>query len=234
MQAAIISNTSEASAVRFANKTAIVVDVLRASSTIITALSAGASNITPVETVIEARSMQQNGDLLGGDRFCRKIPGFELGISPSEYTNCAIAGQRIILTTTNGTRAIYKSMRAEHLLVGALLNAAACAQAAIELRKDIIIVCAGAHDEFAIEDGLGAGLILHRLTELYQGDLELDDLGWAMVALYRDRAKHLRETLYSGMTGRKLVKLGLSADIDACAAADSFATVPRLHGTIIV
>ena len=75
------------------------------------ALSAGASCVIPAETVMEARALQRPGDLLGGERFCRKIAGFDLGNSPEEYTEQIVAGKRIVLTTTNGTRAIHKSMQ---------------------------------------------------------------------------------------------------------------------------
>ena len=78
---------------------------LRATSTMITALQAGASGIYPVETVLEARTLQREGDLLAGERFCRKIPGFDLGNSPEDFTPEAVKDRRIVLTTTNGTRA---------------------------------------------------------------------------------------------------------------------------------
>lgn len=160
MQVQVISSVNEASSARFHHKTAIIIDVLRATSTIVTAIAAGASCIIPAETVMEARALQRPGDLLGGERFCRKIAGFDVGNSPEEYTEQAVAGKRIILTTTNGTRAIHKSMRADHVLTASLLNAEACARAAIELRRDVVILCAGSHDEFAIEDGLCAALYL--------------------------------------------------------------------------
>jgi len=233
MQVAVISSASEASAARFANKTAIVIDVLRASSTIITALSAGAASITPTETVMEARTLQRDGELLGGERFCRKIVGCDLGNSPQEYSRQAVSGKNIVLTTTNGTRAIHKSLRAEHILIGALINATACAHTAVDLRKDVMIVCAGSHDEFVIEDGLGAGLILQRILDYSQGEVEFDDFGAAMLALWRDSSASLKETLYAGMTGRKLAKLGMGEDIEACSAVDSIAAVPRLNGSLL-
>ncbi|MGO4375029.1 2-phosphosulfolactate phosphatase [Paenibacillus sp. MCAF20] len=107
MQVQVISSVNEASSAKFHHKTAIIIDVLRATSTIISAIEAGASCVLPAETVMEARALQKPGDLLGGERFCRKIAGFDLGNSPDEYSEQNVAGKRVILTTTNGTRDRY-------------------------------------------------------------------------------------------------------------------------------
>lgn len=234
MQVQVISSVNEASSGRFHHKTAIIVDVLRATSTITTAIAAGALCIIPAETVMEARALQRPGDLLGGERFCRKIAGFDLGNSPEEYTEQVVAGRRIVLTTTNGTRAIHKSMRADHVLTASLLNAAACARLAIELRRDIVILCAGSHDEFAIEDGLCAGLLLDKLHLLSNLPVEMDDFGTAMLALYRNRSAQMKETLVHGMSGKRLVKLGMKRDIDSCASVDIYQDVPRLSGDLLI
>lgn len=230
MQVQVISSVNEASSARFHQKTAIIIDVLRATSTIITAIAAGALCIIPAETVMEARALQRPGDLLGGERFCRKIAGFDLGNSPDEYTEQVVAGKRIVLTTTNGTRAIHKSMRADNVLTASLLNAEACARLAVDLRRDVVILCAGSHDEFAIEDGLCAGLVLDKLHSLSHVTVEMDDFGAAMLALYRNRSAQVKETIMNGMTGKKLLKMGMKKDIEACSAIDIYHEVPRLNG----
>lgn len=234
MRVQVISSVNEASSARFHHKTAIIVDVLCASSTIVSALASGSSGIVPVETVMEARAARQEGDLLGGERFNRKIPGFDLGNSPEEYCSTAVKDRRIILTTTNGTRAIQKSSKADYVLTGALLNATACAKAAMELRRDIVILCAGSNDEFALEDGLCAGLLLERIQTLSGKVLELDDFGHAMLSLYCDRSQVIRETLHHGTTGKKLLKLGLRRDVDSCAIIDRYNEVPRLFGDTLI
>jgi 2-phosphosulfolactate phosphatase len=230
MQVQVISSVNEASTAKFHHKTAIIIDVLRATSTIVTAIASGALCVVPAETVMEARALQRAGDLLGGERFCRKIAGFDLGNSPEEYTEQVVAGKRIILTTTNGTRAIHKSMRADHVLTASLLNAEACARAAVELRRDVVILCAGSHDEFAIEDGLCAGFVLEKLQAFSPVAIEMDDFGSAMLGLYRNRSAQIRETMMNGITGRKLIKLGLRKDIEACSFIDIYQDVPRLNG----
>ncbi|MFF2887713.1 2-phosphosulfolactate phosphatase [Paenibacillus sp. NPDC057967] len=234
MHVQVISSVNEACSANFHHKTAFVIDVLRATSTIVTALSAGASSIVPAETVMDARSLQRPEDLMGGERFCRKIAGFDLGNSPKEYHADAVRGRRIILTTTNGTRAIHKSTKAENIIAASLLNAAAAAKYALHLQRDIVILCAGSHDEFAIEDGLCAGLLIEELMKLRGGNMELDDFGLAMHALYRDRAADILETLLQGQSGKRLLKLGLRDDIEACARVNVLDAVPCLSGDRLV
>ncbi|MFF2482042.1 2-phosphosulfolactate phosphatase [Paenibacillus sp. NPDC058071] len=234
MQVQVISSVNEACSAKLYHKTAIIVDVLRASSTIVAALAAGAAGVIPVETVMDARAAHQPGDLLGGERFGRKIPGFDLGNSPEEYNIETVCNRRILLTTTNGTRAIQKSMRADHVLTGSLLNASACAKAAYELRRDIVILCAGSNDEFAVEDGICAGLLLERLRTLSTAPLELDDFGVAMLALYNDRSQHIAQTLQIGTAGKRLAKLGYKRDVEWCAEIDRYSEVPILRGDTLI
>ncbi|GFN30533.1 2-phosphosulfolactate phosphatase [Paenibacillus xylaniclasticus] len=230
MQVGVIASVNEARTDRFTHRTAIVIDVLRATSTMVAALEAGVAGIIPTETVLEAKALHRPGDLLGGERFCRKITGFDLGNSPQEYKAEMVKGKRLVLTTTNGTRAVMKSLRADNVLAGAIVNAAACARTIVELRRDAILLCAGSHDEFAVEDGLCAGLLLDRLEALIGQPVETDDLGIAMLAFYRERRNAIAETVSSGMTGRRLIKMGLGSDIDWCSTVDSSSIVPRLNG----
>lgn len=230
MQVQVISSVNEACSTRFHHKTAIIVDVLRSTSTIITALASGATGVIPIETVMEARAAQHSGDLLGGERFGRTIPGFDLGNSPDDYTRSKVKDRRIIMTTTNGTRAFHKSTKADYVLTAALLNASACAKAAIELRRDVVILCAGSHDEFAIEDGLCAGLMLDKLQTFLGLPLEMCDFSLAMLSLYRDRADHLKDSLQTSSAGKRLIKLGLKRDVETCSLIDIYKDVPRLYG----
>lgn len=233
MHVRVISNVAEASSVNFVHRTAVVIDVLRATSTIATALAMGAECVMPIETVLDAKAMRKAGDLLGGERFCRVIPGFDLGNSPEEYNRKRVEGKRILLTTTNGTRAIHKAMRADCVLAGAFVNAAACASAVVSLKRDAVLVCAGSHDEFALEDGLCAGCLLHLMQGLTER-LETDDFGEAMLGLYESKRGCIPETLRQCSGGRKLIKLGYERDVAFCSAEDAFACVPRLSGDRMV
>ncbi|REK77354.1 2-phosphosulfolactate phosphatase [Paenibacillus paeoniae] len=234
MHVQVISSVNEACSANFHHKTAIVIDVLRATSTIVTALAAGAASIVPAETVMDAKSLQWPEDLLGGERFCRKIAGFDLGNSPKEYSENTVRGRRIIVTTTNGTRAIHKSTKADHVIAASLLNGEAAAKYALELRRDVVLLCAGSHDEFAIEDGLCAGLLIEELIKQHHDTVEVDDFGQAMHALYRDRSPWILRTLLQSQSGKRLVKLGLKEDVEDCAHMNTLDAVPFLLGERLI
>lgn len=234
MQIEVISSVNEARADRFTHRTAIVIDVLRASSTMVAALEAGAPGIFPVETVLEARALQRPGDLLAGERFCRKIPGFDLGNSPDDFTPDTLRSRHVVLTTTNGTRAVHKAMRADYILAGALANASACARAAAELRRDIVLLCAGNHDDFALEDGLCAGLLIEHLQKHCSSVVETNDFGTAMLGLYKNSSNRVIETVAGASTGKRLIKMGFGRDVQRCSQVDVSTVVPRLQGDMIV
>ncbi|NOU72219.1 2-phosphosulfolactate phosphatase [Paenibacillus sp. LMG 31458] len=230
MHIEVVANIGEARSDEFLHKTVIVVDVLRATSTIITALMNGCKAIVPVETVLKAKELFREGDLLGGERFCKKIPGFDFGNSPLEYTEAAVQGKRIILTTTNGTRGIQKAMKADHVLAGALLNSKACARAAVDFKRDTVILCAGTQDVFSLEDGLCAGLILEELSILL-GDknMAFNDFGMAMRGCYLQSKDTLFETILASSNGKKMNKSGFQADLVLCAKANTTDQVPILE-----
>lgn len=233
MQVEVISSVNEACSGKLQHRTAIVVDVLRATSCIATALASGASCVIPAETVQDAKNMISDGDIAGGDRFCKKIAGFPYGNSPSEYSGEEIAGKRVILTTSNGTRALRKAMRADHVLAASLLNAESCARLALELRRDVVILCAGSQDSFAVEDGLCAGLLLNSLRTMTD-NVDADDFGAAMESLYRDRADKITETLMESGTGKRLLRLGLKEDIISCGQVNRLQVAPYLYGDRLV
>ncbi|SDO09554.1 2-phosphosulfolactate phosphatase [Paenibacillus sp. yr247] len=235
MHIEVVANIGEARSDDFLHKTVIVVDVLRATSTIITALINGCKAIVPVETVLKAKELYHEDDLLGGERFCKKIPGFDFGNSPLEYTREAVQGKRIILTTTNGTRGIQKAMKADQVLAGALLNSRACAKAAIDFKRDTVIVCAGTQDVFSLEDGLCAGLILEEIAlEIGEKNVVINDFGLAMRGCYLKTKDSLYETLLTCCNGKKMTKLGFQADIVWCAKPNITDQVPVLEGDQMV
>ena len=139
---AVIPSVNETSAEDLVGKTAVVIDVLRATSTIITALQYGCEGVIPVETVYQAKERQLEGTYLGGERNGKKIPGFDLGNSPFEYMSPELRGKKVILTTTNGTRAIQKSSKASCVVAAALLNVRAAARYCLSLKRDIAVICA--------------------------------------------------------------------------------------------
>lgn len=231
MHVDVIASVNEARSDDFVHKTTIVIDVLRATSTIITALAYGCKEVLPVETVQQARACQQPGDWLGGERFCKKIAGFNAGNSPYEYMDENIRDKKVVLTTTNGTRAIQKSSKSTHILAGAFINASDCVAIALSLRKDIVLLCAGAQDVFALEDGLCAGLFVEEL--MLRSDplqpLQVNDFGFAMHSAYLQHKDNMVHTLMNCVGGRKLSKLGFSTDVEYCAGMNTVPVVPIVN-----
>ncbi|MDP5275677.1 2-phosphosulfolactate phosphatase [Chengkuizengella axinellae] len=234
MQIEIVPNVNEARSDNFINKTVIVIDVLRATSSIVTALENGSEGIIPVETVSEAKSFNIKNELLSGERYCKKITGFDLGNSPLEFLNHDMNGKRIIMTTSNGTRAIQKSHKAAHVIAGTILNASQCAKKAIELKRDIVLMCAGTQDKFSLEDGLCAGLIIHELNQLQEEEIQLSDFSSAMYLSFLQAKNELQKTILNCSNGKKLCKMGLKEDVIFCTKQNEYSVVPILRDNIMV
>lgn len=219
---------------------AIVIDVLRASTTIITALAHGAARVRAVRTVGEARALAgQPGVLLGGERGGRPIDGFDLGNSPSEYTRQRMAGRDVVITTTNGTAALHACQDAAAILMGAVVNRSAVATAALRLAagdQAVHLVCAGTDGDVTEEDLLGAGAILDAAIRLGADEhKDFDGPARAAVADFRavagsdgDPAAALACVFATSIGGRNLIALGMEDDLSPAAQIDSLPVVPRL------
>ena len=204
--------------------TGIVVDVLRATSTIAQALAAGYRRVLCCGEVEEARALREElGEgLLAGERMCVRIPGFDLGNSPSEFVDAA--GETVILSTTNGTRALVTAAaRCERVFAGSLLNLDAVIRAALEAEEDVAIFCAGVKGEFVMDDAYVAG----RLVEALDGD------GTDAATAARRLADSFADAvagLGASQSARNLVGAGLEADIAWCARESVLDVVPRFVG----
>jgi 2-phosphosulfolactate phosphatase len=225
-----------------ARSTVVVIDVLRATSTICQALAAGAVEVVPFreipETLAAAASVGRHQVVLGGERHGTRIDGFDLGNSPSEYTPTTVGGRRVLFTTTNGTRAMHHARTAGRVLLASFLNLSA-AVASIEKAPRIDIVCAGTGGQETLEDILAAGAIVDKLLTSTSASCQLNDAAtraareWRLLVgkaeltgrpIREQLAIKLRETL----GGRNLVQAGLERDLDDCAAIDTFSIVPVL------
>ena len=205
---------------------AVVVDVLRATSTITQALEAGYRRVLCCEGVEEARDLRdaRGEGVLGGERLAVIIPGFDLGNSPSEYL--APRGETVILTTTNGTRAIVAAAtRCGRVLAGSLLNLEAVTAAAKEAGEDVTIVCAGREGGFVLDDAYCAG----RMVELLGG--ERTDSAEAAARLARSFVC-AEEGLAASSSAENLRVNGLAVDIAWCARESVCSVVPRLAGIV--
>jgi len=204
--------------------TGIVVDVLRATSTIAQALSSGHDRVLCCAEIEEAQALRssEGHGLLAGERKCVRIPGFDRGNSPSEFAEGD--GETVILTTTNGTRALVTATLAcERVLAASLLNLDAVVAAAREQDDDVAIFCAGVKGEFALDDAYVAG----RVVELLGG--ESTDAAAAAVRLTSSFAS-AEAGLRASQSARNLVDAGLEEDIAWCARESVLEVVPRVVG----
>jgi 2-phosphosulfolactate phosphatase len=215
---------------------AVVIDVLRASTTIVTALAHGAASVLPVLGVSDAKAAAASGGrLLGGERGGVRIEGFDLGNSPLEYTADRVGGRSVVITTTNGTAALHACRDAREILIGAIVNRAAVAETIRRLAGDceqVHLVCAGTEGTVSGEDVLAAGAILDAASDAGPGDV-LDPAALAARAFFRrvaaggDVPAALVAEFRRSPGGVNLVDLGMQADLPACAAIDSLPLVPR-------
>ena len=246
MKVTIIPTAQQAQGINFSGKTAIVIDVLRATSVITTALDNGAREVIPVCTVEEAENLYTNSDatttLRGGERNAVKIEGFDLSNSPLEYKKKTVEGKTIILTTTNGTNAINNINGANEVVLACFRNAAAVVSViarrndeAIQkdsalsglprfARNDVVIVCAGTEGRFSLDDGLCAGMIIELLKQ--QTEVETDDLGLLLTHYYINSKANLLGALSGCYHLKRLFTLGFYDDIKFCLETDCVTTVP--------
>jgi 2-phosphosulfolactate phosphatase len=232
MRIDVVSSVNEAHSEDFVNKTVLVIDVLRSTSNMAAALMNGCRAILPAETIQNAKKLQKPGDLLGGERNCRKIPGFDLGNSPFDYTESIVRGKRVVMTTTNGTRALQKAAKAQYILACSLLNGPSCCRAAIGYQRDIVILCAGTRDEFSLEDGLCAGKLVTELKSS-KPDAEVGDFGTAM-EFFAGGVKDTAGLLLGSSNGKRLCRLGYREDVLFCADWNRYDIVPVMNGGQLV
>jgi 2-phosphosulfolactate phosphatase len=204
------------------DKTVVVIDVLRSSTSICASLLAGA------RAVIPTAGLGADSAVLAGERNGVRIENFQYGNSPAEFSPETVGGKNVILCTTNGTSVFGLVVRAGLVLSGALVNVSSVAEALALQKKDTVIVCSGREGGFSIEDTLCGGMIIDALRQKHGCDLILNDAGSLARLLYRDRETSLKEAIAQGEHGRFLTSLGMSADVDLCSRIDIMPVLPVL------
>ncbi len=222
----VIPTAKDANAQNVGSDTAVIIDVLRATSVMVTALNNGAEKIVPVLTVEDAFSIKSSCPdvILGGERKAEKIEGFDFGNSPLSYTPATVAGKTIVMTTTNGTRAILNSESAKNRYIACFLNARQVARQLKE-HQHIVFICSGADDCFTLEDALCAGYIIH-LMKLQEPDLHLSDFAIAMMSMYTATSFDVRSIASAGRHYQVLKGKGYLDDLDYCFSALPQARIP--------
>lgn len=218
-----------------AGSTVVVVDILRATTTIAYALAAGAAKVVPLLEVDRALAMKSEigaAGVLGGERGGKKIPGFDLGNSPGEYTRNSVGGKTVLFTTTNGTRALEMCRQASRVLLGSFANFSSVCREVAELER-LDILCAGTDSQITREDVLFAGAViddLHRRggTVLTNDQADIACDAWRAATLDFGGPKPLAEFLRASTGGRNLIEIGHERDIEIAAQIDKFEVLPEL------
>jgi 2-phosphosulfolactate phosphatase len=206
---------------------AVVIDVLRATTVITQAIASGAAEVVVCGEIDQVRAMGNESPkpLLCGERACKPIDGFDLGNSPSEYNRERVGGKRLVMTTTNGTRAAIAAVGFDTIYAASFNNLASVVSALAD-EVEISILCAGTDGEVTDEDLLLAGAILDRLS--YTGEDRSAGESLTLWRTFQASRKSLAEYLGSTLGGRNLITAGYQDDIVFCAQIDSTTALPKV------
>lgn len=215
-------------------RTVVVLDVLRATTTIAVALDRGARAVLPAASTEEALRIAQNLErddvVLAGERKSQRIPGFTLGNSPLEFTAEAVQGKTVVLTTTNGTPALISAQGAREVIAGAAVNFGVVVErcrAALAQHGELVILCAGRERQFALEDAFAAGRLAKVL--LPEGGLRavgVNDGALAALELARHYGERWLRAFRASSHGRELATLGFREDVRVCALENTHPILP--------
>ncbi|WP_459195871.1 2-phosphosulfolactate phosphatase [Wukongibacter baidiensis] len=224
----VIDSVKEVNCERISGRNVVVIDVLRATSTIVTAMANKACCVIPVEHIEEAwetyNKEAKDVAILGGERDAKIIKGFHFGNSPLLYTEENVKGKKVVLTTTNGTRTIKACAEAEKLYIASFLNARAVANQLIKDKEDVAIVCSGTYEKYSMDDALCAGMITSLIAS--QADINTTDLGWTVKELYEAYEKDIHEILKKCSHYKRLEANGFTEDLRYCLQRDIYDIVP--------
>lgn len=212
-------------------KIVVVVDVFRASSTIVAALAHGICEIRTFSQLEECLAMKEEGYLISGERDGLTVAGFEMGNSPLAYLSGQYAGRKLAMTTTNGTQAIHHSAGALEILIGAFPNLTATARYIQTQEKDVLIHCAGWKGRFNLEDSLYAGALVESLMNTHQAE---EDGALAMRTLYGKEKNNLSQFLLQASHAKRLQNHQIISDIDFCLSIDLYDLVVKLQNGVLI
>ena len=209
-----------------------VIDVLRASTTIAVALSNGARAIIPMESpddaVTRSKQFERGAVRLAGERRMLKMDGFDLGNSPAEHTREAVESKTVLLSTTNGTKALLAVQGARDVVVASYVNLSAVSamlRTALRGGADITLVCAGQDRQFALEDAACAGRYVHAVSKRLT-NLDMNDAAFSASLIDKKFGDNLVRLFDTAAHGRALAAAGFAEDLVACARVDSYPVIP--------
>ena len=208
------------------NKVVVIIDIFRATSVICTALNNGITEVIPISDLSQLNEFDSNNFLIAAERDGKIVDGFKFGNSPLHYhNNPHILGKKLVLTTTNGTRAINLSKNeAESVIIASFLNITAVSDFLKKQQKDILILCSGWKGKISLEDTLFAGLMLEKLVKL--GFKSESDSSFLSRQLYNDSRTNLIKFALQSSHKKRTENLGIDKDLKFCLQLDVFDNVP--------
>jgi 2-phosphosulfolactate phosphatase len=211
----------------------VVIDVLRATSSICVAFENGAEKIVPVAKIDDCQAYRKNGFLIAGERNGEKLDGFDFGNSPFNYMGAQVKGKSIALTTTNGTQAIDAAKHSYKLVIGSFLNIGVLQHWLLEQNKNVLFLCAGWKNKFNLEDTLFAGAVATYLKA--SGAFMADcDSAIAAIHLYEMAQHDLFKFLENSSHRRRLERLKIEKDIEFCLMQNLVKVIPVLENGALV
>lgn len=214
------------------DRVVVVVDILRATSCMVTALAHGVQSIRPFADLEECRAMKAHRYFTAGERNGEKLEGFDFGNSPFEYMIEKLKGQKIAFTTTNGTQAIAKSQGAKQIIIGSFLNLTAVTEYLKQGNDSVLVVCAAWKGKVNLEDTLFAGALVENLKDHIEPDC---DAPLAAQRLYNLAKNDIVDFLMDSSHVKRLNRLGIHKDIAFCVTPDQYSIVPKLiNGELIL
>ena len=227
----VLTKKEELDTVRVAGKVVVVLDILFATTTMVTALAHGAREVVPVldEAAARAQAAQLADDsfVLAGELYAEVLPGFAHP-APLSLLEHGVAGKTVVYSTTNGTVAMTQAAGASRVYCGALLNARALAEHVLahHRRETVLIVCAGSGNNFNFEDFYGAGCFVERFAERLGAGADLSDAARAARTVYREA--RAPQALLECRVGRMMVARGLQREVEFASRHDAFPVIPAL------
>ncbi len=214
------------------NSIVVVIDVLRATSSITYGIENGAVSIIPVMDVEDCSAYAGKGYLLAAERNGEVVEGYDFGNSPFSYTAEKVAGKTVVLTTTNGTKAMHMAQKSAYqVIIGSFLNLTAVCNYLGKQDKDVLLLCAGWKGNFNLEDTLFAGAVVEQLQNDFTS---ADDSSVAALDMYQLAKGDLRGYLRKSSHSARLIKLNIEEDVKFCLKLDVCRTIPVLAGEKII
>ncbi|WP_443936631.1 2-phosphosulfolactate phosphatase [Pedobacter sp. MW01-1-1] len=210
----------------------VVIDILRATSSITYGIENGAAAIIPVAHVEDCLAYVDKGYLLAAERNGEVVEGYDFGNSPFSYTKEKVENKTIVLTTTNGTKALHlANKRAHQVVIGSFLNLDSLCAYLESQDKNVLLLCAGWKDQFNLEDTLFAGAVVDKLRKSFE---HFDDSSVAAEDLYSLAKPDLRKYLHKSSHSHRLAQLNIEEDVVFCLQLNACTVIPVLQGDRLV